>query len=189
MITFALLFDVTVVVGRGGTGAAAAVNDDQYVMANLILLTGIVIWALARNATRRPPRTSGPWRVFGTYLIISAFAIFLVVQVTDATAVGVTYGRSSYAVRIIITRAFVNAYPSCLLVSVLPGFSVSQTILRDGAEDHLGEYGPTTYRHFRELGPTSGDMKLSKVLNTKFTQITGTPAPRCFLSPIASSSR
>ena len=94
LIVFGLIFDLTIAVGRSGAGVAEAVSFNRYVMANLILLTGIVIWALARNATRRPPRTSGPWRVFGTYLIISAFAIFLVVQVTDATAVGVTYGRS-----------------------------------------------------------------------------------------------
>ena len=48
MIAFALLFDVTLIVGRGGTGVDGAVNDDRYVMANLILLMGIVIWALAR---------------------------------------------------------------------------------------------------------------------------------------------
>ena len=48
LIAFALLFDLTIVVGRGGTGVFGAANDDRYVMANLIMLTGILIWGLAR---------------------------------------------------------------------------------------------------------------------------------------------
>jgi hypothetical protein len=188
VIAFALLFDLTLVVGRGGTGVFGAVNDGRYVMANLILLTGIVIWVLARLPKLHLSATSSPWRVAGTSLILSALAVFLLVQVTDATAVGVSYGRVSAAARIGDARAFVNTYPSCLLNSFVPFFR-SRTVLRDGAEDHLGEYGPTTYRYFRELGPTANDIYSVNVLNKKFTQITGKPAPRCFLPPIAPSSR
>lgn len=187
LIAFALLFDVTLVVGRGGTGVDGGVNDDRYVMANLILLTGILIWALGRIPARRRSAMSNPRPVFGTYLILSAFALFLVVQVTDATAVGVTHGRETSAARIIDARSFVNVYPSCAVFSVIPFFR-SQSALRDAAEDHLGEYGPTTYRDFRELGPPPGDIASIHAFNKKFSQVTGKPAPRCLLPPFAPSS-
>ncbi len=47
LIVFALLFDGLISVGRSGTGPAGAVVNDRFVMANLILLTGIVIYAWA----------------------------------------------------------------------------------------------------------------------------------------------
>ena len=47
LIVFGLLFDLTIAVGRSGSGIAEAVSFNRYVMANLILLTGIVLYALA----------------------------------------------------------------------------------------------------------------------------------------------
>ena len=83
-----------------------------------------------KGRSGRAKPTSGPWHVFGTYLILSAFAHLLVVQVTDATAVGVTYGRG--------TQCSADHYCegvrerlsvlSCLS-SVVPWFSISQTVL------------------------------------------------------------
>ena len=54
IILFSLLFDVTIAVGRGGSGVAGAVNANRFVMANLILLTGIVIYG-ARTRPDAPP--------------------------------------------------------------------------------------------------------------------------------------
>jgi hypothetical protein len=99
----------------------------------------------------------------------------------------VTYGRISAASRIGDARTFVNLYPSCPLYSWVNFGSRAES--RDAAEDHLGEYGPTTYRHYRELGPTPRDISAVNVVNKKIIQLTGKPAPRCFLPPIATSSR
>jgi hypothetical protein len=187
LIVFALLFDVTITVGRGGTGVTGAANDDRYLMANLILLAGIAIWALARIPTRRPSATGGPWRLVRTHLALAVFAIFLVVQVTLATSAGVTYGRISSAARINDARAFVNAYPSCPLFALVPFFR-SHSALRDASEDHLGEYGPTTDRSYRELGPSPSAIASANAVNKKLAEITGKPVPPCFLPPIAPSS-
>ena len=46
LVVFGLLFDLTIAVGRSGSGIAEAVTFNRYVMANLILLTGIVLYAL-----------------------------------------------------------------------------------------------------------------------------------------------
>jgi hypothetical protein len=48
LIVFSLLFDVTISVGRSGTGIAGAVEGDRFVMANLILFTGVVTYGLSR---------------------------------------------------------------------------------------------------------------------------------------------
>ena len=69
-----------------------------------------------------------------------------------------------------------NAYPSCVLFAIVPFFR-SQTPIRDSQEDHLGEYGPTTYRYYRELGPTASDIRSVNAVNKKFTQVSGKPAP------------
>ncbi len=56
LIVFALLFDVTIAIGRTGAGPRDAIVSNRYVMPNVILLTGIVIYALARIPPLRLPR-------------------------------------------------------------------------------------------------------------------------------------
>jgi hypothetical protein len=190
LIVFALLFDLTVVVGRGGTGVAGAVYDNRYLMANLILLTAIAIWALAHIPTRRLLLATGRrWRVVGICLIFSVFAIFVVVQVAESTTFGVTNGRSSSEGRIATARLFVNASPSCAAVHLLPFLSVPQPVLRDMVQDHLGEFGPTTYRRYREMGPTPSEITLVRTIDETITEKTGLKLGACFLPPIAPSSR
>ena len=105
MILFALLFDLTIVVGRGGTGVVGAIDFNRYLMANLILLAGIVVWALAHLSAIRLPATSSRWRVVGTSVLFGALAIFLVVQVIESTTFGVTNGRGGSALRIAVRTA------------------------------------------------------------------------------------
>jgi hypothetical protein len=188
LILFALFFDLTIVVGRAGTGVAGAVYSNRYLMANLILLLGVVMWALARLPAFRLRAVGVSWRVVGTSALLAALAIFMVVQVVTATTFGVSNGRSGSALRVEFARLFVNATPTCVIVRIVPFYIHPESILRAGANDQLGEWGPTTYRHFRELGPTSHDIGWAKSLTKEATRITGTSFGRCFLPPVASSA-
>jgi hypothetical protein len=159
LIVFALLFDLTIVVGRSGTGVAGAVNSNRYLMANLILVTGVVIYGLARIPTHRRLAASGSWRTYGTYLALFVLAVFLVVQVVAATGFGLTNGRSSSADRIILNL-------------IEP-----RTTIHESTEDHLGEYGPTVFHHYRELGAPPDILKIA-----------GSGGKRCLLPPATSRS-
>jgi hypothetical protein len=189
LILFALFFDLTIVVGRGGTGVGGAINYNRYVMANLILLAGIVMWALARLPVIRRPAAGSPWRVVGTSVLLASLAIFVVVQVVASTMFGVSNGRGGSALRTEFAQLFVNAAPTCVIMRSVPFYIHPESVLRASAQDQLGEWGPTTYRHFRELGPTSWDIGLAKSLGEAFTKRTGQKVGPCFLPPVASSSR
>ena len=74
LVVFGLLFDLTIAVGRSGSGIAEAVTFNRYVMANLILLTGIVLYALARVLLIASWSGSGSWRVSLTFVAVVAVA-------------------------------------------------------------------------------------------------------------------
>jgi hypothetical protein len=166
-----------------------AINYNRYVMANLILLAGIVMWALARLPVIRRPAAGSPWRVVGTSVLLASLAIFVVVQVVASTMFGVSNGRGGSALRTEFAQLFVNAAPTCVIMRSVPFYIHPESVLRASAQDQLGEWGPTTYRHFRELGPTSWDIGLAKSLGEAFTKRTGQKVGPCFLPPVASSSR
>ena len=160
IIVFSLLFDMTITAGRGGSGVAGAVNANRFVMANLILLTGIVIYGLARIPTHRLSATRGGWRAYGTYLALGGLAAFLVVQVTAATGFGLTNGRSTSAKRTVEALTFVHFVanhplpykdlsPACQALLTL--LTENQAALRDAAKDHLGEFEPASYRHYLSI--------------------------------------
>ena len=162
IIFFSLLFDVTIAVGRGGSGVAGAVNANRFVMANLILLTGIVIFGLARIPTHRPSVTRGPWKTYGAYLAPLGLAAFLVVQVTAATGFGLTDARNGSRQQdfeSVLLVSFVKDYPSlyqglspaCRAIFGL-SLAVPQRMLREAAEDQLGEFQPALDRHYLSLG-------------------------------------
>jgi hypothetical protein len=162
LIVFSLLFDVTIAVGRGGTGASGALDGNRFVMANLILLTGIVIYAMARVPATRLSAANGQRRTYVKYLAFFALAVFLVVQVIAATGFGLTYGRANKAVEVDAAR-LLSTNPSVLLnTSRQCQLAVVVTLLYMGAfaprlngatADHLGEFRPSSYRYYRMLGP------------------------------------
>ena len=160
VIVFSLLFDVTIATGRGGSGVAGAVNANRFVMANLILLTGIVIYGLARVPTHRLSAENGRWKTYGTYVALLGLAGFLAVQVTAATGFGLTNAQTTSALRKGEAQRYTEfvAYypllykglsPSCL--AILAFLGAPEAMLRDAAEDQLGEFQPASYRHYLSL--------------------------------------
>jgi hypothetical protein len=144
LIGFALAFDVTVALDRSGLGLSSAVNSNRYVIANLILLSGIVIYAWAH----RPPMR---------WLPIGAVGIFLVVQATVATGFGIENGIAMSGVLTTDARLFVNSdrvsrhvrYCEFYVAMIYqpgtlehPAFALW---VQDAASDRLGEYSDRTY--------------------------------------------
>jgi hypothetical protein len=165
LIAFGLLFDLTIVVGRGGTGASDAVFGDRYVMANLILLTGIVVWVLARLSTHLLPEMRRARGTLDVYLVPALFALLLLVQVIDATGAGLASATTSRYARQEQAQILVNAQRnpaldkdrSCQLFLTLEfafrGTSTFKSYLHDATEDGLAEFQPDSDRYFHALGP------------------------------------
>lgn len=175
LIVFGLLFDLTITFGRGGTGPTGALVGNRFVMANLILVTGVLIYGLAHIPRRAAPVTSGRLRTLGRYVAILAVAMFVVIQVTVSTHFGLTHGPSTRELRTGLARYYVNVYRSCQGVPIL---RVPEPIARDAAEDQLGEYGPTAFRFFRELGPTPVLVQTFRAAHE----------PHCLRPPVTSTS-
>ena len=154
LIVFGLLFDLTITVGRSGTGPTGAVaGGNRFVMANLIVVTGIFIYGLARVPRHVALVTNGPMRSVGRYAALVALAVLFVIQVVVSTQFGLTNGAGVRVQRIWLDRYYVNVYRSCETAGIL---RVSEPMARYAVEDHLGEYEPTIFRYFRELGPAPG---------------------------------
>jgi hypothetical protein len=173
LIGFALLFDVTIALGRGVEGASGAASSNRYVMANLILLTGIVMYAWAHIPPLRMPAANGTWRVRVAWLAVFALAVFLVFQVTGATRFGLTNGRAAREsltdqARLVVnlgrvpSRAQACEYEVDFLFQAGSSFSR----VRSAVKGHLGEFLPSSYRYYRELGPQPPSPQCSKSAHT-----------------------
>jgi hypothetical protein len=158
LIVFPLVVDATITLGRAGGGISRAF-DNRYAIYNLIFLTGIVVYGLARIPTRASRSARRGWRMQVTYLAIAVLAIFLCVQVTMSTRSGLTNSRNTTTEWNDEARYFVNldrvhlgsTSPACQLE--LDVLREPPATLRDVAEDKLAEFEPTSYRYFREQGP------------------------------------
>lgn len=171
LIVFSLLFDVTISVGRSGTGVVGAVEGDRFVMANLILFTGVVTYGLSRvyGKTRLPPLqvpvyVANAGRGYGSYLVLLALTVFLMTQVVATTGFGIENGQETELGRYADAEfaVAVDAYhppnKEAICIKVLEfvlHFTVTTTQLRDASEDQLGEFRPPSYRAYRALGPGS----------------------------------
>ncbi len=162
LIGFGLLFDVIVMLGRGAGGAAGAADINRYVMANLILLTGIVIYAWAHIPPFRSPAVNDSWRIPLTRVALCAFALFLVVQVIAATGFGVTNGRATRqsltdAARVVANQDRVPAHVFVCELYVYFYYQSTWSLSKfeEVRHDQLGEFRPSSSRYYRQLGPVS----------------------------------
>ncbi len=158
LITFSLLFDLTIALGRGAGGSLALGN--RYVMPNLILLVGIVVYASAH--IQRPGRSVADdgRRNIVAWIGLGVLGVFLIVQVIGATEFGLTNGRTTSKSRTDQARLAVNedrlpANPPwrCEVFAEFqfqPSWSPSR--VRDAAAAQLGEFQPSWYRRYRQLG-------------------------------------
>jgi hypothetical protein len=159
LIGFSLLFDVTIALGRSGLGISNAAFSNRYVMPNLMLFTGIVMYAWAHMPPRHLPSANGAWKTRMAWLALIALALFLVVQVTEATAFGLMEGRATSEsltdearLAVNLDRVPTNEVLCEQYVEYFPQVVWSYSKARDASEDHLGEFLPASYRYYRTLG-------------------------------------
>jgi hypothetical protein len=154
LIGFALLFDVTVAWGRVGGGVAGAVEGNRYVLPNLVLLIGLVLYAWSHVPPRPVPKTqtAATCATWGCFL---ALAVVLVLQATVSTGFGINSGRET---RRSLTESArladnMNRLPDRYRSCELEHYVIVVSDLGLAAEDHLSEFRPSAYRTFRQLGP------------------------------------
>ncbi len=161
LIAFALLTDAQITLGRSGLGSTDAISN-RYLLVNLILLTGIVIYTWASIPPLRTSATNG--RRF-TWIALAGLAVFLTLQVAVATGFGLTNGRAMSKYLREDAQLFDNlkqvptadlACEEYVAFSTQPGggggpsFGLNH---HDAVEDQLGEFRPSSAAYYRALGP------------------------------------
>ena len=160
LISFSLIFDVFITLGRSVAGPSGALVNNRYVMANLILFTGIVIYMLPHIRLARSHSTKSSPRVSAHFLLLGASVVFLLFQATVATEFGLTNGRTSSEIRNENAQVLVNQggmpaqFRTCeLYVALFAQAGASSLRIREATADKLAEFRPSSYRYFRKLGP------------------------------------
>ena len=162
LITFSLVFDLSISLSRSGIGPAGAISSNRYVMPNLILLAGITIYAWARLPKCLQAATGHSWQIHSARIALAALAIFIIAQATIATGFGLANGRATSTALNTSARFFVNrerapvharVCEAYLLLWSQPGAIPSFAMrLHDAGEDQLGEFEPGAYREYRQQG-------------------------------------
>ena len=154
LIVFALLFDGFIVVGRTGHGPQNAVQSNRYLLANLILLTGLVLYVLARLPRAAALRSGEPGRATA-WISWMAVLLLIGIQVTVATDFGLRAAEFNSQNANGIARLVTNLdrIPSTVRTCELDFSLVPVSTIRPAQEDQLGEFAPEPYSYFRGLGP------------------------------------
>ncbi len=156
LIGFSLLMNAVVAFGRTGEGLFSAVNSNRYEFPNLVLLAGIVLYSWAHMPSYRPSLAVHRGWARIAWLPIVVLAVFLGIQVVVATEFGLNNGRLERAWLVEGARLAVNLNEVPVheqLCERASYFIPSPAIIREAAEDKLGEFGPNLHRYYRQLGP------------------------------------
>lgn len=140
LIGFGLLFDVMITLGRSGAGLEQAIESNRYLLPNLIVLTGIIVYGWARV----PAKSAAGWVALG---ILGAFVIL---QVFVSTGFGLNNGRLTDQFETGGARLAVNlrSVPTSEQTCYRTNFFIPpESVVDTAAHDHLGEFDdPKIYR-------------------------------------------
>jgi hypothetical protein len=164
LISFSLFFDISITLSRGIGGASNAIVGNRYVMPNIILLTGIVIYAWKHVPARLPGRGNNSWQLRLTWSALLLLAIFSVFQVTSATEFGLSNARASHAAATNMARLVDNLDQVPIQIRAcelgyfvfffpIPPPASFMRALHEVDTDQLGELEPDSNRYFHKLGP------------------------------------
>ena len=159
LICFALFWDAMITVGRTGFGLSLVISINRYVMPNLILLTAVVMYAWANRPPWHSSSAPDPRRKWVAWVPILVLAVFVVVQVFASTQFAFSNGREVHAAFDKSARLWVNLdrvpprERSCEVFLVLNYGLFTLGPPAAAVADGLGEFRPSSYRHYRELGP------------------------------------
>ncbi|MGH9919885.1 MAG: hypothetical protein ACRD6W_13605, partial [Nitrososphaerales archaeon] len=179
LVIFALLFDLSIAVGRVSIGMIGALSS-RYTMASLILLVAISTYLLDLFEARCPRPQAEPicdsaqrlrgehersrWHPARTRGAIALGALVLlavvVVQVVISTRFGISNARGEQESRVLAARVAVNfdSIPiserrTIVTRNVYPIYSLFPEDLRLAQIDHLAEFAATPRRYYKRLGP------------------------------------
>ncbi len=165
LILFALVNDLFIAIGRYLLWDIARTSSlsSRYSMPNLVLLTGIAIYALKHMPAVHRPRQGDPWRQRLAWVVPLVLVCVLGVQVVGATRYGIVQGAQNRTYYLAQARLSVNIsrFPAaarpCELSYLLDRIwspagaeRVMVPKIRDVVEDHLGEFAPAQYRLYRD---------------------------------------
>jgi hypothetical protein len=157
LICFALFWDGLIVLGRVSLGLPFVISINRYIMPNLILLTAIVMYAWAHKPSlRRPPANERtPYLAWSTLVILMCF---VAVQLTTTTSFALTSGRTVHKMFVEQARLWVNLDKvpvrarACEVNLVLNFQLFTGNPPPQARRNRLGQFRPSSYRHYRELG-------------------------------------
>ena len=164
LITFGVFFDVIIAIGRAFWAPGALTN--RYVMPNLLILLGIVVYALAHVPSWKIVAEKGALRYAMQSAALGSVVAVLVIQSVVATQVGIGAGHAteqagSYNARVI---ANFDRIPRSLqgcelnLVVYLGGYDAPRALalglplLAEVRADKLSVFQPGQYRALRGKG-------------------------------------
>jgi hypothetical protein len=156
LVVFALLTNAVVAFGRTGEGLFAAINSNRYEFPDLVLLSGIVLYAWAHMPSWRPQSAVHRGRAAMAWLPIFVLAVFLGIQVVTSTQFGLTNAPLEREWLVLGARLAVNLneVPVHERYCERAAYFIPRPfIIHEAAEDKLGEFEPTLYRYYRQLGP------------------------------------
>ena len=152
LILYAVLFDLTIAVGRSSGGASQA-QSFRYTMANLLLLIGVALYGFSRlsTPTRRSHRRSryGTGKVFRIGIPIALVTV-LVVQIVQATDVGLVSAHATQLAREEDDRLVLNLTQitnpqekELVILDVYPpGLAVVSPLVAEARRDKLIVFAP-----------------------------------------------
>lgn len=162
IVSFGFLFDAMIALGRTGAGLDSAVNSNRYVLANLILLTGIVMYGWKRLPHLGQSRGVMVHNTSAQWITLGAFMLCIVVQVSTSTIFGLRAGEADHALMVESGQLAVNfdrIPPSEQTCERLQYFLPTRSVLRIAAENHLGEFSKSVFSYYRKLGlPDQGSV-------------------------------
>jgi hypothetical protein len=155
LVLLGVLMDAEVALGRTGGGLFSAINSNRYEFPNLILLSGIVVFAWGHLPSWRPSIDVSRSKDLAASLCVIAGVVLLGTQVVVATQFGLTNaglerGWLTDGARVAVNLSAVPLQDR--LCERAAYFLPVPATIREAAEDHLGEFAPNSYRFYRGLG-------------------------------------
>lgn len=153
LITFGVLFSLSIAIGTLYYGMIAAVHTSRFTMPNVIMLAGICLYLFSKTRKRVPSAgfiLARRWRLFAW--VISAA---LVAQVATSARSGIANARQNSSDRSVAAIIAVKArtMPPRTAVRLVttydyPYYSRFEHLLLIARRDRFGEFAPTYYRWY-----------------------------------------
>ena len=163
LILSAILFDISIALGRASFGIDQALSS-RYTMANLLLLVGVAAYLIPRLPTvnlrdRRSGLIKGQWSQIA---IAGVAVLFLFTKVLASIKFGIENSviherTATTGARVVVNLSRIPASQQSPLVLayVYPSFQIVEPLISDAETDRLSMFAPGTRQHYEREGPPS----------------------------------